>query len=128
VAEAAAITSVSFLLWSVRWRILLNSEAGFSVGPVFCANMAGYLGNNFLPTALSTDVRCAKLSWSAPNALPWLQRTGQLVRHYKNAKGGSHSKQCHFCAEAILIEAKKCKPCGEFLDPSVRPPGTSPQA
>ena len=43
----AAITSCSFFLRAVRWRILLNAEADFSIGTVFWANMAGYLGNSF---------------------------------------------------------------------------------
>jgi hypothetical protein len=30
---------------SLRWRMLLNTETWFSVGTVFWANMAGYLGN-----------------------------------------------------------------------------------
>ena len=29
-------------------------------------------------------------------------------------------KKCPFCAEMILIEAKKCKHCGEFLDDTHR--------
>jgi len=29
---------------------------------------------------------------------------------------GCNTKQCPFCAETILIEAVKCKHCGEFLN------------
>lgn len=29
-------------------------------------------------------------------------------------------KNCPFCSEEILIEAKKCKHCGEFLDKEMR--------
>jgi hypothetical protein len=29
-------------------------------------------------------------------------------------------KRCHFCAEMIRAEARKCKHCGEILDPSFR--------
>jgi len=29
-------------------------------------------------------------------------------------------KNCPFCSEKILFEAKKCKHCGEFLDEEMR--------
>ena len=29
-------------------------------------------------------------------------------------------KKCYFCNEIIHIEAKKCKHCGEFLDPKLK--------
>jgi uncharacterized protein (TIRG00374 family) len=53
----AAITTGSFFLRSIRWRILLNAGARFSVGTVFWANMAGYLGNNFLPARAGEWIR-----------------------------------------------------------------------
>jgi len=54
----AGLTSCgSYFLRSLRWRILLNAEAKFSVGTVFAANMAGYLGNNFLPARAGELVR-----------------------------------------------------------------------
>jgi membrane protein YdbS with pleckstrin-like domain len=31
------------------------------------------------------------------------------------------TKECPFCAEQVLIRAKKCKHCGEFLDSTLRP-------
>lgn len=27
---------------------------------------------------------------------------------------------CHYCAEKIMVKAKKCKHCGEILDPQMR--------
>ena len=29
-------------------------------------------------------------------------------------------KKCPFCSEAILMDAKKCRYCGEFLDPQLK--------
>lgn len=57
IALAGAITTGSFFLRSIRWRILLNAEAWFSVPTVFWANMAGYLGNNFLPARAGEWIR-----------------------------------------------------------------------
>jgi len=59
---AAAITSGSFFFRGLRWRILLNAEERFSVGTVFWANMAGYMGNNFLPARAGELVRSALIS------------------------------------------------------------------
>jgi uncharacterized protein (TIRG00374 family) len=47
----------SYFLRSCRWRILLNAEQDFSIGTVFSANMAGYLGNNFLPARAGEFIR-----------------------------------------------------------------------
>ena len=55
-------TTFSFFLRSLRWRILLNAEAWFSVGTVFWANMAGYLGNNFLPARAGELIRSFLIS------------------------------------------------------------------
>jgi hypothetical protein len=32
------------------------------------------------------------------------------------------TKQCPFCAEDIRVAAKKCKHCGEMLEPFAKPP------
>jgi len=50
-------TSFSSLLRSLRWRVLLNARAYFDIPTVFWANMAGYLGNNFLPARAGELVR-----------------------------------------------------------------------
>ena len=62
VALGAAISTGSFFLRALRWRILLNAEARLGVGTVFWANMAGYLGNNFLPARAGEIVRSVLIS------------------------------------------------------------------
>lgn len=54
---AAGMTSTSFFLRAIRWRILLNAEARFTITTVFWANMVGYLGNNFLPARAGEVIR-----------------------------------------------------------------------
>jgi hypothetical protein len=56
-AAFAAIACWSFFLRSVRWRILLNAEGRLGVATVFWANMAGYLGNTFLPARAGEVIR-----------------------------------------------------------------------
>ena len=62
VALSAAIITAAFFLRALRWRILLNAEAQLGVGAVFWANMAGYLGNNFLPARAGEVVRSVLIS------------------------------------------------------------------
>ena len=52
----------SYFLRGLRWRILLNAEAHLGVGEVFWANMAGYLGNNFLPARAGEVIRSLLIS------------------------------------------------------------------
>jgi len=61
-AASAVITTGSYFLRSVRWRILLNAEGSFSIGTVFWANMSGYLGNNFLPARAGELLRSMLIS------------------------------------------------------------------
>jgi glycosyltransferase 2 family protein len=61
-AAAAATSITSYFLRSVRWRVLLNAEGSFSVGTVFWANMAGYLGNSFLPARAGEVARSFLIS------------------------------------------------------------------
>jgi hypothetical protein len=61
-AIAAATASCSFFLRAVRWRILLNAEGRLGVATVFWANMAGYLGNSFLPARAGELVRSLLIS------------------------------------------------------------------
>ncbi|MCX6170157.1 MAG: hypothetical protein NTX65_12500 [Ignavibacteriales bacterium] len=32
----------------------------------------------------------------------------------------AETKKCPFCSEEILADARKCKHCGEYLDPSLK--------
>src|SRR5581483_2290832 len=61
-AFGTSITAGSYFLRSLRWRILLNAEEQFSIGTVFWANMAGYLGNNFLPARAGELLRSVLIS------------------------------------------------------------------
>jgi hypothetical protein len=56
-AAGCGCSCFSFFLRALRWRILLNAEERLSVGSVFSANMAGYLGNSFLPARAGELVR-----------------------------------------------------------------------
>lgn len=62
IAGAVGFTVFSFFLRALRWRILLNAEARFSVGTVFWANSAGYLGNSFLPARAGEVIRSVLIS------------------------------------------------------------------
>ena len=61
-AAGCGCSCFSFFLRSLRWRILLNAEERLSVGSVFSANMAGYLGNSFLPARAGELVRTFVIS------------------------------------------------------------------
>jgi glycosyltransferase 2 family protein len=56
------IASCSLFLRAVRWRILLNAEGNLGVATVFWGNMAGYLGNSFLPARAGEVVRSLLMS------------------------------------------------------------------
>jgi uncharacterized protein (TIRG00374 family) len=62
VAAATAISSWSFFVRSMRWRILVNAEGRLSVRTVLWANMAGYLGNSFLPARAGEVIRSVLIS------------------------------------------------------------------
>jgi len=61
-AAGAALMSFAFLARAARWRILLNAETRLGMGTVFWANMAGYLGNNFLPARAGELLRSYLIS------------------------------------------------------------------
>src|ERR1022692_2120364 len=64
-AVAGLTLCCSFFLRSLRWRILLNTDADFDVLTVFIATMAGYLGNAFLPARAGEFVRSYIISKSS---------------------------------------------------------------
>lgn len=49
--------SMASLMRAARWRVLLSAEKVIPVRNVFWANMAGYLGNNILPSRAGELVR-----------------------------------------------------------------------
>ena len=61
-AAAAATCCFSLFLRGLRRRILLNAAGRFSVGTVFWANNAGYLGNNLLPARAGEVIRSFLIS------------------------------------------------------------------
>jgi uncharacterized protein (TIRG00374 family) len=61
-AAGCGCSCFSFFVRSLRWRILLNAEQRLSVGLVFSANMAGYLGNSLLPARAGELVRTFVIS------------------------------------------------------------------
>jgi uncharacterized protein (TIRG00374 family) len=77
---AAGITSCSYFLRAVRWRILLNAEARLGIGTVFCANTAGYLGNNFLPARAGELLRTVLISRRSPLSKTYVLTTALSER------------------------------------------------
>jgi glycosyltransferase 2 family protein len=63
-AGAILISTGSFTVRALRWRILLNAGTAqpLPLGTVFRANMAGYLGNNVLPARAGEVLRSVLIS------------------------------------------------------------------
>ncbi len=55
------IASINYFMRSLRWRVLVQSEKKISVLSVFWANMAGYMGNIYLPARAGEILRSALL-------------------------------------------------------------------
>jgi len=64
-AVACILSSANSLVRSLRWRVLLSAERKLGVLDVFWANMAGYLGNTFLPARAGEVVRSVALGRKA---------------------------------------------------------------
>jgi uncharacterized protein (TIRG00374 family) len=58
-------SSLSYFIRAMRWRVLLSAERTIRPLTVFWANMAGYLGNNFLPARAGELVRSVALGHKA---------------------------------------------------------------
>lgn len=56
-----AVNTACYLLRALRWRVLLTAEQPVGFGTVFWSNMAGYLGNNFLPARAGEVIRSVAL-------------------------------------------------------------------
>jgi uncharacterized protein (TIRG00374 family) len=80
IAAGALLSCGSYFLRALRWRILLNAEGRFSVGTVFSANMAGYLGNNFLPARAGELVRTWIISSQSSLSKPYVLTTALAER------------------------------------------------
>jgi glycosyltransferase 2 family protein len=61
-AVSMVCSTASLLFRAIRWRILLTVDRKIGLWPVFCSNMAGYLGNNFLPARAGEVVRSTMIS------------------------------------------------------------------
>jgi uncharacterized protein (TIRG00374 family) len=80
IVAGALLSCGSYFLRALRWRILLNAEGRFSVGTVFSANMAGYLGNNFLPARAGELVRTWIISSKSSLSKPYVLTTALAER------------------------------------------------
>jgi uncharacterized protein (TIRG00374 family) len=77
---SSLMATVTFFLRSLRWRLLLNAQGSIGVGTVFWANMAGYLGNNFLPARAGEIVRTLLISERSPLSKTYVLTTAITER------------------------------------------------
>jgi uncharacterized protein (TIRG00374 family) len=57
-----AVTTLSFLVRAVRWRVLLRAAGDVSFGTVFWSMCSGYMANSFLPARTGEILRAALVS------------------------------------------------------------------
>ncbi|MBI4874726.1 MAG: flippase-like domain-containing protein [Acidobacteria bacterium] len=79
-AVAVAAQAVALVLRAIRWRALLNAEGALSLGTVFSAMSAGYLGNNIFPARMGELIRTAAVSWSGSLSLGYVFATAMTER------------------------------------------------
>jgi uncharacterized protein (TIRG00374 family) len=79
-AGAGGVLCLGLAVRSLRWRLLLNAEAHCSVGEVFAATVAGYLGNNFLPARAGELVRTLVICGRSPLSKTYVLTTALSER------------------------------------------------
>ena len=73
------------------------------------------------PRKAKPDVTSTASSPAPPVVSPPLQGLPPKPAHSSSAeRSNAQNKACQYCGEEILSTAKKCKHCGEFLDPILR--------
>jgi uncharacterized protein (TIRG00374 family) len=77
---AAAVSTATLLLRSLRWRILLNAQGAVDVPTAFWATAAGYFGNNFLPARAGELVRTYMVSSHSGLDTPYVLATALSER------------------------------------------------
>jgi uncharacterized protein (TIRG00374 family) len=76
------LTPISPLLRAARWRVLLNAQGRISLGTVFWANSAGYLGNTFLPGRAGELIRSVMISARSKLSTPYVFTTALTERAF----------------------------------------------
>ena len=74
------IASLNYFIRSIRWGVLVNAENKASAITVFWANMAGYLGNSFLPARVGELVRSAFLGRRTGAGMSFVLATALVER------------------------------------------------
>ncbi len=77
---AVALNSISYILRSLRWGVLLRAERSISPVTVFWATMLGYLANSFLPARAGEVIRSAVLGQKAGLSKSWVFATALTER------------------------------------------------
>jgi len=74
------LSSFSYFLRALRWRILLLSEGRISAISVFWANMVGYMGNSYLPARAGELLRSAYLGKQSGSGTSFVLATALTER------------------------------------------------
>ncbi len=79
-AITMVLSSLSLLLRSYRWQVLLNTNANLPLSTVFWANALGYLGNNVLPARMGELMRVEALKRRHDISRSYLLATALIER------------------------------------------------